>query len=193
MDVFVEQVVTRKRRGMYEALFYVCWVLLVICALAGLSGLMNILYTSADGGLGFRPLAIGMAVVFLGAAFLLWRASMRLRTEEERPAEEDYGHARGQRTKAEAAVRARVDDVHKPGKPHKGAENEQHPTGVKQQFIQRAALARHDLLQKNIHCAPPNLSILYYSISWAIVDRTWGKNMKFPRRRMQFAGKYSIM
>ena len=81
MDVFVEQVVTRKRRGMYEALFYVCWVLLVLCALAGLSGLMNILYTSADGGLGFRPLAIGMAVVFLGAAFLLWRASMRLRTE----------------------------------------------------------------------------------------------------------------
>ena len=81
MDVFVEQVVTRKRRGMYEALFYVCWVLLVLCALAGLSGLMNILYTSADGGLGFRPLAIGMAVVFLGAAFLLWRAGMRLRTE----------------------------------------------------------------------------------------------------------------
>ena len=38
-----------------------------------------------------------------------------------------------------------------------------------------------------------SVSTLYYSISWAIVDRTWGKNMKFPRRRMQFAGKYSIM
>ena len=81
MDVFVEQVVARKRRGLCDILFYGCWALLVACGLVGLSGLMNILYTSADGGLGFRPLAIGMAVVFLGAAFLLWRASMRLRTE----------------------------------------------------------------------------------------------------------------
>ena len=81
MDVFVEQIVSRKRRGLYDILFYGCWALLVACGLVGLSGLMNILYTSADGGLGFRPLAIGMAVVFLGAAFLLWRASMRLRTE----------------------------------------------------------------------------------------------------------------
>ena len=81
MDVFVEQIVTRKRRGMYEALFYVCWVLLVCCALLGLSGLMNILYTGADGSLGFRPLAVGMAAGFLGGAFLLWRATLRLRTE----------------------------------------------------------------------------------------------------------------
>lgn len=81
MDVFVEQVVSRKRRGLCDILFYGCWALLVACGLVGLSGLMNILYTSADGGLGFRPLAIGMAVVFLGAAFLLWRTSMRLRTE----------------------------------------------------------------------------------------------------------------
>ena len=81
MDVFVEQIVSRKRRGLYDALFYACWALLICCGLIGLSGLMNVIYTNADGGLGFRPLAIGMAVVFLGAAFLLWRVSMRLRTE----------------------------------------------------------------------------------------------------------------
>lgn len=81
MDVFVEQVVSRKRRGLYDALFYACWALLICCGLIGLSGLMNVIYTNADGSLGVRPLAIGMAVVFLGAAFLLWRASMRLRTE----------------------------------------------------------------------------------------------------------------
>ncbi len=130
----------------------------------------------------------------VGEGIVVLRAQAHARPpEEERPAEEDHGHARGQRAKTEAAVRARVDDVHQPREPHEGAEDEQHPTGVKQQFIQRAAPARHDLLQKNIHCAPPNLSILYYSISWAIVDRTWGKNMKFPREEMQFAGKYSIM
>ena len=81
MDIFLEQIVTRQRRALYELLFYACWVLLVLCALVGLSGLVNIVYTGADGGLGFRPLAAGMAVVFLGGAFLLWRASMRLRTE----------------------------------------------------------------------------------------------------------------
>ena len=81
MDIFLEQIVTRKRCALYELLFYACWVLLVLCALVGLSGLVNIVYTGADGGLGFRPLAAGMAVVFLGGAFLLWRASMRLRTE----------------------------------------------------------------------------------------------------------------
>ena len=81
MDIFLEQIVTRQRRALYELLFYACWVLLVLCALVGLSGLVNIVYTGADGGLGFRPLAAGMAVVFLDGAFLLWRASMRLRTE----------------------------------------------------------------------------------------------------------------
>ena len=81
MDVFVEQVVTRKNRALREVLFYGAWVLLVACALIGLSGLMNVLYTGADGGLAFRPLAAGMAVVFLSGAFLLWRAALRLRTE----------------------------------------------------------------------------------------------------------------
>ena len=81
MDVFVEQVVVRKSRTLYEVLFYLCWVLLIACGLVGLSGLMNILSTGADGSLSIQPLAIGMAVAFLGAAFLLWRASMRLRTE----------------------------------------------------------------------------------------------------------------
>ena len=78
MDVFVEQVVTRKNRALREVLFYGAWVLLVACALIGLSGLMNVLYTGADGGLAFRPLAAGMAVVFLSGAFLLWRAALRL-------------------------------------------------------------------------------------------------------------------
>ena len=71
MDIFLEQIVTRRRRALYELLFYACWVLLVLCAIVGLSGLVNIVYTGADGGLGFRPLAAGMAVVFLGGAFLL--------------------------------------------------------------------------------------------------------------------------
>ena len=35
MDVFVEQVVSRKRRGLYDILFYGCWALLVACGLVG--------------------------------------------------------------------------------------------------------------------------------------------------------------
>ena len=81
MDIFVEQVATRKNRALCEVAYYAAWVFLVAFALVGLSGLMNIIYTNADGGIGFRPLALIMAIVFLGAAFLLWRASMRLRTE----------------------------------------------------------------------------------------------------------------
>ena len=37
MDIFLEQIVTRRRRALYELLFYACWVLLVLCALVGLS------------------------------------------------------------------------------------------------------------------------------------------------------------
>ena len=81
MDIFVEQVATRKNRTLCEVAYYAAWVFLVAFALIGLSGLMNIIYANADGGIGFRPLALVMAIVFLGAAFLLWRASMRLRTE----------------------------------------------------------------------------------------------------------------
>ena len=39
MDIFLEQIVTRKRRALYELLFYACWVLLVLCALVGCRGL----------------------------------------------------------------------------------------------------------------------------------------------------------
>ena len=44
MDVFVEQIVSRKRRGLYDVLFYACWALLVCCGLIGLSGLMNVMH-----------------------------------------------------------------------------------------------------------------------------------------------------
>ena len=33
MDIFLEQIVTRQRRALYELLFYACWVLLILCAL----------------------------------------------------------------------------------------------------------------------------------------------------------------
>ena len=38
MDVFVEQVVVRKSRTLYEVLFYLCWVLLIACGLVGFPG-----------------------------------------------------------------------------------------------------------------------------------------------------------
>ena len=82
MDVFVEQVVARKRRGLYDILFYGCWALLVACGLVGLVWPdEHIVYKR-----GWRPRFPSAGHrhgrgSFSARAFLLWRASMRLRTE----------------------------------------------------------------------------------------------------------------
>ncbi|NLF26703.1 MAG: hypothetical protein GX592_02295 [Clostridiales bacterium] len=81
MDDFLEQVVERRRRGASEALYYAAWLFLAVFAFVGLTNLTGMLYTGEDGGLGFNPVSLAMGAVFLGAAFLLWKATFRLRTE----------------------------------------------------------------------------------------------------------------
>ncbi len=81
MDVFVEQTVMGKRRALNEALYYLAWGTLVVCGVLGLMSAANILGTTQDGGFGVSVPAIVQAVVLLGVAFLLWRATFRLRTE----------------------------------------------------------------------------------------------------------------
>ena len=81
MDDFLEQVVERRRRGASEALFYAAWFFLAVFAFFGLTNITGMLHTGEDGGLRFNVAAFALGAALLGAAFLLWKATFRLRTE----------------------------------------------------------------------------------------------------------------
>ncbi|NLD60002.1 MAG: hypothetical protein GX647_10145 [Clostridiales bacterium] len=81
MDDFLEQVVARKRRGASEALYYAAWIFLAVFAFVGLTNLTGMLYTGEDGGVRFSAVSLALGAAFLGAAFLLWKATFTLRTE----------------------------------------------------------------------------------------------------------------
>ena len=83
MDNFREEVVVRHKPGMYNAIYYLSWLLIVLSGLIALTQLMTL--TQAFAG-GFSVGAIIQVVVMLlfgGAAFLLWRNKDELRTEYE--------------------------------------------------------------------------------------------------------------
>jgi hypothetical protein len=81
VDDFLEQVVTRRRRGASDALFYACWFSLSALALAGAVGLAGMLYATEDGSMAVNWLAVARGAVPLALAFLLWKVSDRLRIE----------------------------------------------------------------------------------------------------------------
>lgn len=81
MDVFVEQTLTRKNRTATELLYYAAWVFFALFALLGVVNLTNVLYAGEEGGLRVNLPALLVAVFALLAAFLLWRATFKLRTE----------------------------------------------------------------------------------------------------------------
>ncbi len=81
MDDFLEQIVVRKRRGAMDALYYLTWPLIILCAFFGLINLTGILYTGEGGALAIDWAGIVRAAAGLGAAFGLWKAGGRLRVE----------------------------------------------------------------------------------------------------------------
>ena len=79
MDKFREESVMRQKQGAYTLLYYLSWVLLVVCgilAVSGLSGVMNFFATGQ-----FDVISLGVALLFGGAAYLLWRNKDELRAE----------------------------------------------------------------------------------------------------------------
>ena len=81
MDNFREEVVVRRNPGMYNALYYLTWFLIVIVGLFALMKLMSIIETISTGQ--FSLMMLIVTLLAGGLAFLLWRNKDELRTEYE--------------------------------------------------------------------------------------------------------------
>ena len=76
MDRFLEEVVKKHHRGMDEVMYYLSWVMMIVCAVLGFMTLQMMLYS-------FNLGTIVTTVVFLGIAVYLWFTHDRMRTEYE--------------------------------------------------------------------------------------------------------------
>lgn len=76
MDRFLEEVVTKHRRGLDEAMYYLSWVMMIVCAVLGFMMLQMVFYTFSVG-------TVVPTVVFLGIAVYLWLTHDKIRTEYE--------------------------------------------------------------------------------------------------------------
>ncbi len=76
MDRFLEEVVTKHKRGMDEVLYYLSWVFMIVCALLGFMFLQMLPY-------GFDVPTIVLTVVFIGLAVYMWLTHDKFRTEYE--------------------------------------------------------------------------------------------------------------
>lgn len=80
MDDFVEQVVCARRRGVRDAVYVLCRIGVAATGLFALIALTDVLNLFDDGPF-FNLAALARAVLAGGAAWLLWRASDRVRLE----------------------------------------------------------------------------------------------------------------
>lgn len=76
MDRFLEEVVTKHRRGLDEAMYYLSWVMMIVCAVLGFMMLQMVFYAFSVG-------TVVTTVVFLGIAVYLWLTHDKIRTEYE--------------------------------------------------------------------------------------------------------------
>ena len=82
MDDFLETVAVRRRQGLYTVLYYACWLLIVIFALVAAVSLSGAIGVNPEtGGMVFVWQNLVAALVFGGAAYLLWRGSDNCRVE----------------------------------------------------------------------------------------------------------------
>jgi hypothetical protein len=80
LDNFREEVAVRRNAGMYNFLYMLAWVAMIVFALMamiGLSGVMGMLTT------GFNIMPIVMLVLFGGLAFLIFRYKDEMKSEYE--------------------------------------------------------------------------------------------------------------
>lgn len=76
MDRFLEEVVTKHRRGFDEAMYYLSWVMMIVCAVLGFMTLQLVFYSFSVG-------TIVPTVLFIGIAVYLWLTHDKIRTEYE--------------------------------------------------------------------------------------------------------------
>ena len=76
MDRFLEEVVTKKKRGLDEALYYFSWVIMILSAILGFTYLQTLLYS-------FNLGTIIPSLIFCGVAVYLYMTHDKMRTEYE--------------------------------------------------------------------------------------------------------------
>ena len=82
MDDFLEIYAIRRKQGLYTAIYYLCWLMLLVCGLIAAISLSGILGMDQEtGSMRFSLVNLVGTVVFGGAAFLLWRGSDNCRVE----------------------------------------------------------------------------------------------------------------
>lgn len=82
MDDFLEIIAVRRSQGLFTLLYYVCWLLIVVFALAAAFSLSGVVSVNPEtGGMVFVWQNLLGALAFGGAAYVLWRGSDNCRVE----------------------------------------------------------------------------------------------------------------
>ena len=81
MDNFLEEVVVRRRSGLYSFAYVLCWITIVLSGVLALIGLQGVMGLLAGGSFDLGSLI--MTVAFGLIAFFLWRNKDTLKTEYE--------------------------------------------------------------------------------------------------------------
>ena len=76
MDRFLEEVVKKHNRGLAEVMYYLSWVIMIVCAVLGFASLQLVVYSFSLG-------TIVPTVLFIGIAVYLWLTHDKMRTEYE--------------------------------------------------------------------------------------------------------------
>lgn len=82
MDDFLEQTAVRQKQGIFTLLYYLTWLVMLVCALLAVFGLINMIGTNPQtGGMAFHFPMLLIALVFGALAFLCFRGKDECRVE----------------------------------------------------------------------------------------------------------------
>ena len=81
MDNFREEVVVRRSTGLYNLMYVLAWVVMLLSAVMALIGLQNLLMMVMSGA--FDLISLVTTILFGAIAFLVWRNKDNLKTEYE--------------------------------------------------------------------------------------------------------------
>ena len=76
MDRFLEEVVTKHKRGLDEVLYYLSWIVMIFCAVLGFAFLQSLPYS-------FNVATVITTIIPIAIAIYLWIIHDRFRTEYE--------------------------------------------------------------------------------------------------------------
>ena len=76
MDRFLEEVVTKHKRGLDEVLYYLSWIVMLFCAVLGFAFLQSLPYS-------FNVATVITTIIPIAIAIYLWIIHDRFRTEYE--------------------------------------------------------------------------------------------------------------